>query len=239
MNSGVEFHYESSIGSILLDLYKLSLEKPDIHWWLRVDRVYGNDINISGCSGRYYYRRWKAGCVAISVRIRTIAVFLISLLATFSLLYTGDAIEKHFLHQRMEQYSLASAREDGTPNRVVMNGKLGFLGHSSVHLSYLKDGWIRLIGDNAEENDIWILLSTLTLEPGTYSLTGMKGQGENTIALQLYFKDETGFSRYIYQYDEDVYFSVERSVEASLHVRVYPEVEGIDVKIRPAVYKDE
>ena len=139
----------------------------------------------------------------------------------------------------MVQYSLASAREDGAPNRVVMNGKPGYLGDSAVRLSYLNDGWISFVGDNVEESNGWKLLSTFILEPGKYTLTGMKGQSENTVALQLRIEDETGFFRYIYQYDEDVRFTIEKLVDATLHVRVYPEVEGIDVKARPAVYRDE
>ena len=139
----------------------------------------------------------------------------------------------------MIEFSLASVREDGAPNRVVMIGKPGYLGYSSVHLSYLKDGWISLVGDNVEESNGWKLLSTFTLEPGAYTLIGMKGQNENTIALQLRIEDDTGFYRYIYQYDEDMSFTIERQVDAALHVRVYPEVEGINVKARPAVYRDE
>lgn len=139
----------------------------------------------------------------------------------------------------MIEYSLASAREDGTPNRVIMNGKPGYLGYSTVLLSYLKDGWIRVVGDNVEESNGWKLLSTFTLEPGTYTLTGMKGQDEKTIALQLHIEDETGLYQYIYQYDADVSFTIEKAVDAVLHVRVFPETEGIDVKARPAVYKDD
>jgi len=139
----------------------------------------------------------------------------------------------------MAQYSLASTREDGVPNRVIMNGKPGYLGDSFVHLSYLKDGWISLAGDNFEESNGWKLLSAFTLEPGMYTLTGMKGQEENTVSLQLRIEDAAGFFQYIYQYNEDVSFTIERPVEAVLHVRVYPEVEGIEVKARPAVYRDE
>lgn len=139
----------------------------------------------------------------------------------------------------MTQYSIASAREDGAPNRVVMIGKPGYLGYSSVHLSYLEDGWISLVGDNVEESNGWKLLSEFTLEPGTYTLTGMKGQDEKAIALQLHIEDDTGFYKYFYEYDEDVRFSIERPSEAVLHVRVYPGVEGINVKARPAVYKDD
>ena len=139
----------------------------------------------------------------------------------------------------MIEYSLASAREDGTPNRVIMNGKPGYLGYSTVLLSYLKDGWIRVVGDNVEESNGWKILSTFTLEPGVYTLTGMKGQDEKTIALQLHIEDESGLYRYIYQYDADVSFTIEKAVDAVLHVRVFPETEGIDVKARPAVYKDD
>lgn len=139
----------------------------------------------------------------------------------------------------MMQYSIASTREDGAANRVVMNGKPGYLGYSSVRLQYLEDGWIYLSGYNADERNGWKLLSTFILEPGTYTLTGMKGQNENTIAFQLHIEDATGYYRYLYQYDEDVRFTIERSMEAALHVRVYPEVEGIDLKARPAVYRDE
>ena len=67
----------------------------------------------------------------------------------------------------------------------------------------------------------------------------MKGQEEDTVALQLHIEDETGFYRYLYQYDEDVTFIVERSVEATLHVRVYPETVGVNIPARPAVYRDE
>ena len=46
-----------------------------------------------------------------------------------------------------------------------MNGKTGYLGYSSVRLSYLKDGWINLTGDNIEASNGWKLLSTFKLEP--------------------------------------------------------------------------
>lgn len=135
--------------------------------------------------------------------------------------------------------SLASARDEGTPNRVLMNGKAGYLGYSSLRMTYLTDGWIKLAGDNNRDSNGWKKISTFTLEPGTYTLTGIAGQKENTIALQLHIEDDTGFYRYIYQYDEDVSFTIERSAAATLHVRVYPDVEGVDVIARPAVYRDE
>lgn len=139
----------------------------------------------------------------------------------------------------MVQYSLASVRDDGATNRVVMNGKEGYLGYSSVSISYLTDGWIKLAGENNEDSDGWKLISEFTLEPGTYTLTGLKGQQENTVALQLYIEDDSGNHHYLYQYDDDVQFTADRSTNATLHVRVYPTVENVDVKARPAVYRNE
>ena len=70
-------------------------------------------------------------------------------------------------------------------------------------------------------------------------MKGLEGMTANTIALQLRVEDNTGYYHYYYQYNEDVSFIIERQVDATLHVRVYPEAEGIDVKARPAVYRDE
>ena len=159
---------------------------------------------------------------------------------TLCFLYTADGIRKHIIHDKMVSYAKASARStDDAENRVIMDGKPGYLGYSSVYLSYLKDGWISVVGDNVEESSGWRLLSAFTLEPGAYTLTGLKGQHENTIALQLRIEDDTGYHHYFYQYDEDVSFTIKRQVDAALHVRVYPEVERIDTMARPAVYRDE
>ena len=139
----------------------------------------------------------------------------------------------------MVQYSTVSGRADGALNRVVMNGDGGYLGYSSVRLSYLEDGWIALIGDNEEEYDGWKLIAHFPLEPGSYTLTGMRGQQVNTVALQLYVEDDTEKHYYLYQHDEDVRFIVERKSTATLHARVYPKILGVNIKVRPAVYRDE
>ncbi|MBO5569414.1 MAG: hypothetical protein J6A79_10855 [Clostridia bacterium] len=161
------------------------------------------------------------------------------MILTLAVLYTGEMIYKSLVHQQMIEYSIASARDDGASNRVVMNGQSGYLGYSTLQLTYLTDGWIKLAGDNSTDSSGWKKISTFTLEPGAYTLTGMRGQNGNTIALQLHIEDDTGFYRYLYQYDEDVIFSIERPVTATLHVRVYPGVEGVDVIARPAVYRNE
>ena len=169
---------------------------------------------------------------------RIITIFSVSLIVSLALLYIGNSIHKSVIHQRMVQYSIASAREDGAENHVVMLGTPGYLGESNVRLSYLEDGYIRLTGDNPSENNGWRRISEFSLDPGIYTLTGIKGQEENTIALQLRIEDSTGFYRYLYQYNKDVVFTVEREVDATLHARVYPNTYEIDLTARPAVYEE-
>ena len=169
---------------------------------------------------------------------RIIIIFSVSLIITLALLYIGNSIHKSVIHQRMVQYSIASAREDGAENHVVMLGTPGYLGESNVRLSYLEEGNIQLSGDNPSESNGWRRLSEFSLKPGTYTLTGIKGQEEETIALQLRIGDSTGSYRYLYQYDEDVMFTVEREVDATLHARVYPNTYEIDLTARPAVYEE-
>ena len=151
----------------------------------------------------------------------------------------GNGIRKFFVHQRMIQYSQASAREDGAENLVVMEGSSGSVGQTYVYLKYLKNGFIRIYGDNSFDINGWKKLSEFQLSSGSYTLTGLRGSTEKTIVLQLRISDDSGFYQYFNQWDEDVSFTIEHKMKADLHVRVYPFVENINIKARPAVYKNE
>ena len=155
------------------------------------------------------------------------------------LLYTGNEIRKYFVHQRMIQYSQASAREDGAENIVVMEGSSGSVGQTYVYLKYLENGVIHIYGDNSYDINGWKRLSEFKLSPGSYTLTGLSGSTEKTVVLQLRISDDSGFYQYFNQCNEDVSFTIKKEMKADLHVRVYPFVENINIKARPAVYKNE
>lgn len=139
----------------------------------------------------------------------------------------------------MIDYCAASSREDGTPNCVVMLGKPGYLGYTSVYLEYLENGWIRVFGNNTDIIIGQRMIAKLSLDPGQYTLTGLKGQLKDTIDFQFRIEDSDGFYYYLYQYDEDVSFEVDKPSECVLHIRVHPNVEDINIMLMPAVYKDD
>lgn len=171
---------------------------------------------------------------------RTLAFFLLSLLATLVILCGTSEFRKRRLHRKMVAYALASSREsDGAENLFILDGKAGYLGESGVYLEYKKDGYIHLFGDNKKSNNCWKKISEFEIEPGTYTLTGMSGVPENTIVLQFRISDDNGWHETIFQWDEDVQVTVDRELTATLHIMVYPNVNGIDTVARPGLYKDE
>lgn len=140
------------------------------------------------------YSDKKKGVKIIANRKRTGRIFTLSLIITLCCLCLGDGIRKHMVYERMLSYSKATSRAgDHAENHVVMNGVSGCFG-GAVYLKYLEDGYIQLSGDNIDGERGWKLLSRFTLEPGTYTLTGMSGVPENTIALQLHISDNTSFT---------------------------------------------
>ena len=166
-------------------------------------------------------------------------IFLSSFMITLGALYVGNLAIKEHTYKRMLQYSIETTREDGASNRVIMNGVSGFVGRTNVGISYMNGGKIRLNGANYDEIDGWQRISEFTLEPGRYTFTGMKGQGENTIALQLDIMGESGIKYSYYQFNDDVYFLTEKPTDVALYIRVFPAIGKVDVIARPAVYKDE
>ena len=171
---------------------------------------------------------------------RIILIFSTSLVITLCFFYIYNETNKYYMKQRAIRYSVASVRViDGAENRVVMVATPGNIGESKVLFRYLNECDIQLIGSNSGNQSEWKKLSKFSLEPGFYTLTGLTGQKEQTVVIQLHIEDTTGFSNYINQYDDDVAFKVERDSEATLFVGVYPNIKDINEIIRPAVYKED
>ncbi len=170
---------------------------------------------------------------------RIILVFIASLIVSLSLLAAGNQVIKTVIHKRMVSYAIASSREsDGAENLVVMDGRSGFVGSSRIQLKYLEHGYISVNGINTEETGQWKQIAVFYLDPGKYTLTGLKESSQDVVALRLHLKDSEGAVTNYWQFDEDVQFKVAERCKAILSIRVnqYAEVDAI---AQPAVYRDE
>ena len=175
------------------------------------------------------------------MRKRKLIIFLISLFASLAFLFVSSGIHRAILHKRMVDYAKASAREsDGAENCVVMDGKSGYIGSSRVYVKYLKDGYIKISGDNSDGSSGWKLVSEWIMEKGRYTLSGLSGFKENTLELQLsvWNEEKNGYDYYC-QFNDEVSIELFEPKSVRLFLRVYPNVTNINVIARPAVYKDE
>jgi hypothetical protein len=170
---------------------------------------------------------------------RIILVFVTSLIVSLSMLAIGNQIYKAVIKQRMISCVLASAREsDGAENLVIMDGRSGNVGSSSIQLKYLDSGYISIIGKNIDDTGQWKQIAEFVLEPGTYTLTGLEGSSQTIVAIRLHLEDSEGAVANYWQYDEDIQFSITNTSKATLSIRVNQHAE-VNAVARPAVYKDE
>lgn len=170
---------------------------------------------------------------------RIILVFMASLIVSLSILAAGNQVIKSVIHKRMISYASASAREsDGAQNLVVMDGRSGYMGSSTIQLKYLEDGYISISGINTDETGQWKQIAEFDLDPGTYTLTGLKESSKEVVALRLHLEDSSSAVTDYWQFDEDVQFTVVDRCKAILSVRVNQHAE-VDAIARPAVYRDE
>lgn len=170
---------------------------------------------------------------------RIILVFVISLIISLSLLAFGNQVYKAVIRKRMILYALSSSREsDGAENLVIMDGRSGYVGSSTIQLKFLDSGYISISGINSDETGQWKQIAEFELEPGTYTLTGLEGSSLAVVAMRLHLEDSEGVVKNYWQYDGDIQFYITNICKATLSVRVnqYAKVDAI---ARPAVYKDE
>ena len=185
------------------------------------------------------FSRWGCSQILTYGRLRTLTIILVSFIITLVVLYFGNGMVEENTRQRMLKYSIDSMREDGTPNRVIMNGVTGFIGRTNVRLSYMDDGYIRLAGENYDNIDGWQRISEFLLEPGKYCFTGMQGQTKDSIALQLDLEDSANNKTYYFQFDDEVTILNEKTMSAALYIRIYPSIGKVNLIARPAVYRNE
>lgn len=155
-----------------------------------------------------------------------------------ALLYVGDAVYEHILHQRMVRFAASSDRKtDGASNMMILNGEKGYVGDTGILVQYLENGSIKITGRNPYDKSIWKKLGSVKLQKGTYTLTGLTGQQKNTVELQLSVETDTKSLSYYCQYDKEVTFFIDKERLVNLHLRIYPYAD-LDAVARPAIYME-
>ncbi len=154
------------------------------------------------------------------------------------MLFAGSEIKEHILRKTMVGFARASYREtDGAVNLVVMNGDSGYIDRSDVYLKYLNNGFVSIIGTNDNDNSYWKRISEFELDQGKYSLTGLSGNKEKTVELQLTVIDAVGDKKYYRQFDTDITVKIHDRCNVILYVHVYPYTD-INAIARPAIYEE-
>ncbi len=173
-----------------------------------------------------------------SHKIRIGAIILLSFLLTLACLYFGTETLEKIRNETMIANARASARaSDGAPNLVVLNGEGGCIGGTASGIKYLKDGYIEVVASNPGDSPLWKQISTLVLEPGTYTLSGFSGLEPETVELLLSIEMDGGTRQYCSQYDGDSLFEISGTRNAQLYLQIYPAAE-VTTTARPAIYRE-
>lgn len=141
--------------------------------------------------------------------------------------------------QAMKRMSALNDREDGTKNLLILSPDPKYLGDTDFGVAYQSDGSILIEGSS--KNRAWIEIGRASLEPGTYSFSGLSGVEEKTVAIELEYYD-TGKRNYIRLTPdvgpiEQVSFSFYTATKIRALIGIYPGAEGEHIA-RPVIYRE-
>ncbi len=163
---------------------------------------------------------------------------LVSFCLTMVILYTGKSVCNFFTRKRMEEGAFASVRvRDGAPNMLILNGQSGEVGASKIKVRFLDDGFISIQGINNTESRQWKQISSVELEPGTYTLSELSCDSDESLQIQLNYHDPDGNMVWHFQWYEDITFTIEKKEIADVYILVMPNAE-LDEIVRPTLYKE-
>ena len=140
---------------------------------------------------------------------------------------------KEVRHQKMVRLAAIYDREDGAKNLLVLNGKNGYAWNTDVYVKHLNDGSVHIKGTSDKRS--WCPIGKVTLEPGTYSFSGLSGVDKDTVGLTL----ETNNQRFAPDVGpiDEVRFALEETTKLMVYVSVYDGCD-CDVIATPVIYKE-
>ena len=140
----------------------------------------------------------------------------------------------------MKRLAALSNGKNGEKNLLILSPDPVYIGETDFNISYNSDGSVLIEG--ASENRAWIEIGRVTLEAGMYSFSGLSGAPENTVAIELEYKD-TDQGRYLRLAPdvgniENAQFELSEKTKLRALIVIYPGAEG-EYAARPVIYREE
>ena len=165
---------------------------------------------------------------------------LAALLTLVLLIISSGFIYQGLKWHEMKHLASLNDREDGARNLLVLSPEPKYIGETDFSVAYQSDGCIIIEGQSV--NRAWIEIGRVALDPGTYCFTGLSGEEERTVALELeYFDAEK--DKYVRLTPdigtmEQTIFKLDASTKVRALIGIYPSSKG-RCFARPAIYRED
>lgn len=165
---------------------------------------------------------------------------LVTLLALVIIIILSCFFYQSVKWQEMTRLAALNDRKDGSKNLLVLSPNPVYIGETDFSIAYQSDGSILI--DGKSENRAWIGIGGATLEPGTYSLSGLSGVDEKTVAIELEYYDmnQAKFVRLTPDVGpiERETFNLDTTTKVRALIGIYKGAEGT-YSARPVIYREE
>lgn len=192
--------------------------------------------NTFGAFLGYFVYKIIPIAVNINIKREIVWIVLAAVIAVFAVIFSTRIIEHR---EYQERISFAALGDNGNQKNLLILDCEDLISYNNdISLTYQDDGYIRLNG--VSDEDTWIILGEVTLEPGTYVFSGLSNVETKTAALLLQCYDESK-GDYV---DLTPRIGVEPSAEFTLSetttIKAYAIVYknyNCDILARPVIYK--
>lgn len=230
---------DCSVNQTLLIGFTLSLVIESCQWffWLgsfEIDDLIHNTIGAG--VGSALISRTRLG---ENLRLKNRKRSLAALLCLTALIISSGFAYQGLKWQEMKRLAAMNDREDGTKNLLILSPDPVYIGQTVFSVAYQSDGSILIEGSS--ENRAWIEIGRVTLDPGTYSFSGLSGVEEKTVAIELEYYD-AGKLNYIRLTPDvgpkdEALFSLDINTKVRALISIFPGAAG-SYNARPVIYRE-
>lgn len=210
-----------------------------LQWWLflgttEIDDVVTNTIGVAIGASIFGDKE--------TTRFTKKEIFRLTV--TLLALIMAPIVFKAVRMSQMREYAALSDRDDGMKNLLVLIGDEGYVETTGMHVSYNRDGSIKISGQSDEVG--YKLIGRLNLEPGDYTFSGFSGAEPNTVSIYLEKydsenpnADNSGYIRFTPDLGpvDKTTFSLAEMERVRAYVKVYPGAEG-EYTAKPVLYRE-